>query len=196
MLIVFGGLPGTGKTTVSRRLAERLAATHLRIDLIEQAIRAAGVLAGDVGPAGYGAAQALAISNLTLGRTVIADCVNPVAASRAGWKAVAGAAAVRLVEIEVVCSDPVEHRRRVETRGSDIAGLTPPSWAAVLQLAFEPWDRAHLVLDTSRLTLEDAIEMVERHIGCADRSAQARSDDQPRSSTSGGISGASAGGIG
>ncbi|MFO7481079.1 AAA family ATPase, partial [Oceanibaculum nanhaiense] len=32
MLIVFGGLPGTGKTTLSRALADRLRAVYLRID--------------------------------------------------------------------------------------------------------------------------------------------------------------------
>ena len=37
MLIVFGGLPGTGKTTVARELARQLGAVHLRIDSIEQA---------------------------------------------------------------------------------------------------------------------------------------------------------------
>lgn len=38
MLVVFGGLPGAGKTTISRALAQRVGATYLRIDLVEQAI--------------------------------------------------------------------------------------------------------------------------------------------------------------
>jgi len=32
MLIAFGGLPGTGKTTVARALARRLEAVHVRLD--------------------------------------------------------------------------------------------------------------------------------------------------------------------
>lgn len=39
MLIVFGGLPGTGKSTIARALARALRATYLRVDVIEQAIR-------------------------------------------------------------------------------------------------------------------------------------------------------------
>lgn len=42
MLIAFGGLPGTGKTTVAQTLARKLAAVYLRIDSLEQALIASG----------------------------------------------------------------------------------------------------------------------------------------------------------
>jgi predicted kinase len=87
-LIVFAGLPGTGKTTVSRELTIRLAATYLRIDAIEQTLQAVGVVVGEMG---YAVANALAAENLKLGRIVVADCVNPVLASRVGWRQTAHA---------------------------------------------------------------------------------------------------------
>jgi predicted kinase len=37
VLVVFGGLPGTGKTSVARRVADALGATFVRIDSIELA---------------------------------------------------------------------------------------------------------------------------------------------------------------
>jgi predicted kinase len=43
-LIVFGGLPGTGKTTLARAVVQEHAATYLRIDTIEQTLRSSGVL--------------------------------------------------------------------------------------------------------------------------------------------------------
>ncbi len=49
MLIVFSGLPGTGKTTIANDLAATTGAVYLRIDTIEQAIRNSGALAQDVG---------------------------------------------------------------------------------------------------------------------------------------------------
>lgn len=160
----FGGLPGTGKTTISRALAARLSATYLRIDEIEHALRAAEVLTDDVGPAGYVIGNALAASNLAFGQTVIVDCVNPVPESRQGWRTTAKRAKATLLEIEVVCSDPVEHRRRVEHRRSDIDGLALLSWQAVLERNYTPWHEPHIVIDTAHLTANEAVERIERHM--------------------------------
>jgi predicted kinase len=163
-LIAFGGLPGTGKTTVARLVASRLAAIYLRIDAIEQAIRNAGVLAAGVGASGYAAAEAITGVNLVDGRTVVADCVNPVAASREGWRAVAARTGARLVEVEIICSDADEHRRRVVTRTSDIPGFTPPSWDDVVSRAYEPWDRPHVVIDTAHASAAEAVDVVIRSL--------------------------------
>jgi predicted kinase len=165
MLIVFGGLPGTGKTTIAREIAARRAAAYLRIDVIEQAIRDAGVPAAAVGPAGYVVANALALSNLANGLRVVADCVNPVRESREGWREAAGGARTKLIEIEILCSDPAEHRRRIEARQTDIVGLALPTWQEVVQRAYAPWDELHVVVDTARLTPQEAIAMVEHYIG-------------------------------
>jgi predicted kinase len=164
-LIVFGGLPGTGKTTLARAVADEYSATYLRIDTIEQALRSSGVLAGnDVGPAGYLVAYALAESNLRMGRMVVADSVNPLAVTRDAWRQVAATTSSEIVEIEVICSDTTEHRRRVETRSVDVPGLALPSWQDVVAREYEPWDRSRIVLDTAGCTLVDAIEELRMRI--------------------------------
>ena len=59
---------------------------------------------------------ALAEDNLRAGRTVIADCVNPWPLTRRAWHSVAERAGVAALDVEIVCSDAAEHRRRVESR--------------------------------------------------------------------------------
>lgn len=161
MLVVIGGLPGTGKTTIARQIAIRRSAVYLRIDVIEQAIRLSGTLAGEIGPAGYFVANALAASNLANGLTIIADAVNPVRESREAWRRTAAFAQTRIVEVEIVCSDPFEHRRRVETRQPDIAGHILPTWKDVLEHDYMPWEEPHVVIDTARLAPDEAVAAIE-----------------------------------
>ena len=65
-----------GKTSIATGLARDISAVHLRIDSIEQALRNSNVTIS--GPEGYEVAYAIAEDNLRLGRTVIADSVNPI----------------------------------------------------------------------------------------------------------------------
>ena len=156
-LIAFGGLPGTGKTVVAREVAREVNAVYVRIDSIEQAIRASGVLNKTIDDAGYRVAYVIAEDNLRMGRTVVADCVNPIQITRDAWISVANRAQASTVEVEIVCSDPQQHRQRVENRVSDIPGLKLPSWDEVISREYEPWQRKHIVIDTARHTASDNV---------------------------------------
>jgi predicted kinase len=160
LLIAFAGLPGSGKSTIARELAARTGATWLRVDSIEQAIREAGVVPGDLRDAGYRAAQAAAFDNLRLGRDVVADCVNDWKIARDGWQAVGLRAGVGVMWVEIVCSDAAEHRRRLETRAIDVEGLERPDWPAVTRREYHAWDRERLTIDTAGRAVDEALEPI------------------------------------
>ena len=163
MLYVFGGLPGVGKTTLARRLAREVGAVYVRIDTIEQALREAGV--GPVTVEGYVVGYRVAGENLRLGRSVVADCVNPVEVTRAAWREVAEGAGVACVEIEAVCADALEHRRRVESRANDIAGHRVPSWEEVCVREYEAWRHGRVVIDTAGKAEGESFGELMRMIG-------------------------------
>ncbi|GLX12831.1 adenylyl-sulfate kinase [Pseudomonas straminea] len=167
MLIVFSGLPGTGKTTLAKALATQLEAVYLRIDSIEQALRNSGTLRREVGSSGYQVANAMALDNLKMGRRVIADCVNPVAESRQAWADTAAKAGCPLLNVQIICSDLDRHRQRVESRISDVPGLVLPDWRSVTAHEYESWTQAPLTVDTAQLSTDVALALLIEHVTAA-----------------------------
>jgi len=159
-LIVFAGLAGSGKSSIARRLAMETGAVWLRIDSIEQAIRESGVAPGTMDDAGYRAAYAIAEDNLRLGRDVIGDSVNPWMLTRNAWREAGLRAGAHVVEVETICTDKEEHKRRVETRKSEVAGLILPDWHAVIRRDYHPWDRDHLTVDTAGRSIDACVKLV------------------------------------
>jgi len=172
MLVVFGGLPGTGKTTIAREVARRQGALYLRVDTIERSIQA-GLPGGEIGVAGYAVALALARENLSVGQVVVADAVNPVPEARDAWRSIAAKLPARLIEIEIVCLDTQEHQRRVEARhaaaGATTVGLAPPTWDEVLKRHYVPWNEAHWVIDTALSSADEAVAAICARMSAPDR---------------------------
>ena len=121
----------------------------------------------------------IAAEQLKLGLDVIVECVNPVAVTRDGWVGTAAAAGAAVVEVELICSDSAVHRRRVETRPSDVEGLVKPTWQEVESREYETWSRSHLVFDTATTGVELIVDRIVASIESA-RTTPPSSSSQPR----------------
>ena len=157
MLIALSGRSGVGKSTIARALARETGGVWLRIDSIEQAIRASGTLRETVDDAGYLAAHAVAEDNLRLGRTVISDSVNDWMSVRDAWRDVGQRVRVSVLEVEVMCSEADEHRHRIETRICEVPGLKLPDWDATMRREYHAWNRDHLVVDTAGRSVSECV---------------------------------------
>ncbi len=161
VLVVLGGAPGVGKTSVARELAVRRAAAHVRVDTLEQALQRARGADAVMGPEGYAAGQAVAADLLRSGLDVVADGTQRLEVMRRAWASSAGAAGARVVQVELVCSDEDEHRRRVEQRSADIPGHRLPGWPDVESADTDPWPDADAQVDTSALSVAEVVDVIE-----------------------------------
>ena len=166
MLIVFAGLPGTGKTTLTKRIAAELPATLLRVDAIEAAVVRSGTARHPVNEVGYLVMYDIAAGNLAIGGNVVIDAVNSVTEARDLWVRLAREQDVPLRTVEVVLADTEEHRRRVEQRKGDLVAGHTPTWQQVLDREYEPWDEAkhgpRLVVDAGDSAA--ALDRIRAHL--------------------------------
>lgn len=162
MLIIFAGLPGTGKSTLARGLAAHLRATYLGVDSVDAGLKASALRIADLKDAGYQAACRTAEDNLGFGLTVITDSVNPTPQTRRAFREVATRAMRPFAEVEVICSDIAEHRRRVEARAAEISSPRKPNWEDVTARSYEPWVIPPLRIDTAGLSPNAALRSLIR----------------------------------
>ena len=149
-LVLFSGLPGTGKSSLSYRLARETGWVVAAKDQFDQTLKAQGLV--DAPPTlAYELMFDLAALNLALGVSVILDAVFPLAPFRERALELAERHGARFHAVVCWCSDRVLWRRRVESRSEMVPGWMPADWAEVERVAsiYENWTAPHLSLDAA-----------------------------------------------
>jgi predicted kinase len=149
-LYIFAGLPAVGKSTLARQLAKHVKAAYFRADTVEQGLR--DLCNYKVTGEGYRLSYRMIADNLSLGISAIADSCNPWELTRNEWRQVATKSGARFVDIEIICSDKEEHRKRVVTRKTSIDGLTLPTWEEIEKREYHPWRSERIVIDTAGIS--------------------------------------------
>jgi predicted kinase len=160
-LYIFSGLPGTGKTTIAKAIAQHMRASYFRLDTIEHGLRE--LCSINVQGEGYRLTYRIVADNLQIGNDVVVDCCNPWTLTRDEWESVATENGCDFVNIEIACPDKREHQARVKQRENDIDGFTLPTWEEVQSRDYQPWDRERILIDTSGREIADCIaELLEK----------------------------------
>src|SRR5208282_142421 len=147
-LVVFAGLPGTGKSTLARTVAGRLDAVWLRVDTLEAALLKAGLTKSfETGLAAYIGVRDIAAEQLESGRSVVIDAVNGVEPARRMWRELSETFGATRYVVEVTCSDLVAHRARVESRAGQTPPLPSPTWDEVVHREYQRWGEPLLSVD-------------------------------------------------
>ncbi len=153
-LIIFTGLPGTGKSSVAEAVARRFGIPVFAKDWLE-----AVLLQNEFTPAsktsslGYELLTTLARRQLMLGQSVILDSVASTESIRASWRELADEFGAQRRIIECVCADENLHRRRLVSRQRGIPGWHELTWEDVQTVRgyYVPWQEPRLILDMGDL---------------------------------------------
>ncbi|APC97976.1 AAA family ATPase [Francisella frigiditurris] len=159
---IFSGLPGVGKTTLAKRLAQAVSdSVYYRIDTIEYYLKKE--YSKDLIKQGYEITYYLAKENLELGKNVIIDCCNPVKESRELWNKLS-TDSIKVINIEVLCSNKEIHENRIESRFEENKNKYP-SWQSVLDRDYENWfDKDVIRVDTANIEIKDSLDKLMKLI--------------------------------
>jgi predicted kinase len=167
LVIIFSGLPGTGKTRLAEGIARKLGVPVFSVAWLLGALARFGVLErADRGAMAYALVVNLVEHQLRLGQSAIVDGMVGSDPVRRRLRELAELHGATVRVIECVCSDEGLHRARIEARSDPVPGWPDPGWDHVVDVRelYEPWTEKRLILDSVQ-PYEENLVMAERYVG-------------------------------
>jgi predicted kinase len=152
-LIIFSGLPGTGKSTLAEAVGRQFHIPVFARDWLEATLLRSGLRPSSehksLSFAGYELMTVLAERQLMLGQSVILDSVAATETIRATWRQLTEQYRADWRVIECICSDEAIHRARLKDRRRNIPGWHELEWSDIEKVKgyYSPWTLPRLVLD-------------------------------------------------
>jgi predicted kinase len=152
-LIVFSGLPGTGKSTLAEEVGRCLHIPVFAKDWLEATLLRCELTPTQtdkpLGSAGYQLLTTLAERQLLLDQSVILDSVASTQSIRNTWRQLSDQYRAHWRVIECICSNESFHRTRLTKRERKIPGWHELEWSDVEKVKkyFSPWEGERLKLD-------------------------------------------------
>jgi hypothetical protein len=168
-LIVFSGVPGTGKSTLADAAGRRLRVPVFAADWLLGSLTPFGGYHLDR-PLDIGTEMltTLAFRQLQLGQSAILDHPAEDPADRTRWRTLARAAGAEFRVVVCTCSDRQAHQARLERRERGIPGWHQGgNWANVERrlATFPPWTGDVLIIDAVRPLEENLAAVLEYTAG-------------------------------
>lgn len=164
MLVLLVGAPGTGKSTLGRRIASRLQAELVQTDRVRKLLFPEPRYTGGEHAAVYGWCHTLIRSILRVGKAVVFDGTNLEERGRRRLYEIADATRARLVIVWTSCAPSVVQERmlrRHAAREQDDLSDADFGIYLLLQHKAEPIRRPHLLVNTAA-DLEPIVERIVR----------------------------------
>lgn len=161
IMVLVGGLPGTGKSYFSVRLSNSIQAAYINSDITRQQMDAQGRYAFEDKLDVYDAMLRRAAMELRRGKAVIVDATFYCGQMRDMFFTLARLMQVRPVFIEVIAEEALVRKRLGEGTQARTAAL---SVHYQVKVQYEPLEMSHLVIESKDDNIDEMLEDAMKYV--------------------------------